>query len=88
LDTSKNPKLVPAFKGPAEIIDINDTNAKVKIGNKIKVINVNKLKLFLEDQTCETDTDMQDLNFNNASNDGPITQARAKLMKYKDTAHS
>jgi hypothetical protein len=86
--TGKNPKLVPAFKGPAEIIDINDTNAKVKIGNKFKVINLNKLKLFLEDQTCETDTDMQDLNINNAPNDGPITQARAKLMKYKDTAHS
>jgi hypothetical protein len=30
-DTSKNPKLVPNWKGPAEIIDINDTNAKVKL---------------------------------------------------------
>ncbi len=25
----KNPKLEPAFKCPAKIIDINDTNAKV-----------------------------------------------------------
>jgi hypothetical protein len=30
------PKLAPQFKGPGEIIDINDTNAKVKINNKIK----------------------------------------------------
>jgi hypothetical protein len=41
--TGKNPKLAPQFKGPREIIDINDTNAKVKINNKIKVLNVNKL---------------------------------------------
>jgi hypothetical protein len=30
-DTTKNPKLVPNWKGPDEIIDINDTNAKVKL---------------------------------------------------------
>ncbi len=39
----KNPKLAPG-----EIIDINDTNAKVKINNKIKILNVNKLKIFLQ----------------------------------------
>ncbi len=43
----KNPKLAPHFKGPGEIIDVNDTNTKVKINNKIKVLDVNKLKLFL-----------------------------------------
>ncbi len=43
----KNPKLAPTFTGPGEIIDINDTNAKVKINDKIKVLNVNKLKIFL-----------------------------------------
>ncbi len=47
--TGKNPKLVPQFKGPGEVIDINDTNAKVKINNKIKVLNVNKLKLFVQE---------------------------------------
>jgi len=41
-----NPKLAPQFNGPGEIIDINDTNAKVTINNKIKVLNVNKLKFF------------------------------------------
>jgi hypothetical protein len=44
--TRKNPKLAPKFNGPGEIININDTNAKVKINNKIKVLNMNKLKLF------------------------------------------
>jgi hypothetical protein len=34
-DTTKNPKLVPNWKGPGEIIDINDTNAKIKFKNKI-----------------------------------------------------
>jgi hypothetical protein len=29
-DTTKNPKLVPNWKGRAEIINVNDTNAKVK----------------------------------------------------------
>jgi acetyltransferase-like isoleucine patch superfamily enzyme len=36
----KNPKLAHTFTGPGEIIDINDTNAKVKINNKIKIFNV------------------------------------------------
>ncbi len=42
-----------------EIIDINDTNAKLKIGNKIKVLNVEKLKLYLEENKSETDTPFQ-----------------------------
>jgi hypothetical protein len=33
---SKNPKLAPTFSGLGEIIDINDTNAKIKINNNIK----------------------------------------------------
>jgi hypothetical protein len=45
----KNPKLAPSYTGPGEIIDINDTNAKVKINNKIKILNMNKLKLFLQE---------------------------------------
>jgi hypothetical protein len=61
--TGKPPKLAPAFKGPAEIIDINDTNAEVKIGYKIKVLNVEKLKLYLDNQTSDTDTHMPELKF-------------------------
>ncbi len=46
LDTTKNSKLVPNWKGPSEIIDINDTNANIKFKNKIKVLNMAKLKHF------------------------------------------
>jgi len=80
----KNPKLAPNFKGPDDIIDINDSNTKVKIGNKIKVLNVEKLKLFLDNQTNETDTDMQDLKFNDEYES--IRRACAKLIKYKEAA--
>jgi len=34
-DTTKNPKLVPNWKGTGEILDINDTNTKIKFKNKI-----------------------------------------------------
>jgi hypothetical protein len=47
----KYPKLTPSFKGPGKIIDIN---AKVKIGNKIKVLNIYKFNLFLQEQKSET----------------------------------
>jgi len=50
----------------------------VKINNKIKVLNVNKL-IFLQDQICDADTEMKELNFN-----FNITLAHAKLIKYKD----
>ena len=35
----KNSKLSPNWTGPYEIIDINDNNAKIKIKNKLKVVN-------------------------------------------------
>jgi hypothetical protein len=58
----------------------------VKIGNKIKVLNVEKLKLFLDNQTNETDTDIQDLKFNDVPTYGSIRRACAKLIKYKEAA--
>ncbi len=82
----KNPKLAPTFTGPGEIIDINDTNAKVKINNKIKILNVNKLKLFLQDHESEQDEAFLDYNFNDTSSDKPLTRARAKLINYKNAA--
>ncbi len=83
--TGKNPKLAPTFKGPGKIIDTNDTNAKVKINNKIKVLNVNKLKSFLHETSDSIDQNPQDLNFQNFANDKPLTRARAKLINYKNT---
>jgi len=73
--TGKNPKLAPTFKGPGEIIDINDTNAKVKINNKIKVLNVNKLKLFLQETHENIDIEPEDLNFNDFESEKPLTRA-------------
>jgi hypothetical protein len=107
-DTTKNPKLVPNWKGPGKIIDINDTNAKIKFKNKIKVLNVAKLKHFYEnvEKSAEKESEANDFNqfnqnfnqqsenrlpdfndiFNKAHNEGPITRAKAKLIKYKDAA--
>jgi len=80
-----NPKLAPTFTGPGEIIDINDTNAKVKINNKIKVLNVKKLKLFLQDNEGEENQTFLDYNFNDNLSDKQLTRARAKLINYKNT---
>jgi hypothetical protein len=101
-DTTKNPKLVLNWKGPTEIIGINDTNAKVKLKNKIKVLNVAKLKHFFENikKSKEEEDDANKLFhqnsdqvlknfsdiFDQAHSRGPITIAQAKLIKYKDTA--
>jgi hypothetical protein len=104
-DTTKNPKLVQNWKGPGEIIDINDTNTKNKFKNKIKVLNMAKLKHFYEnikksiDKEGDTRQFIQNFNqpnekmltdfsdiFNKAQSEGPITRAKAKLIKYKDAA--
>jgi len=82
----KNPQLAPNFKWPAEIIDINDTNTKLKIGNKINVLKAEKLKLFPEYSKSETDTDFQELNFKDTQFNSPITRMHAKLIQYKDAA--
>ncbi len=82
----KNPKLAPTYTGPGEIIDINDTNAKVKINNKIKILNVNKLKLFLQEHESDQEKTFLDYNFNDSSSDKPLTRTRAKLINYKNAA--
>jgi len=77
----QNPKLGPTFTGPGEIIDINGTNAKVKMNNKIKILNVNKLKLFLQNDESEESQTFLDYNFNDNSSDKLLTCAQAKLME-------
>jgi hypothetical protein len=68
-DTTKNPKLVPNWKGPGEFIDINDTNAKIKLKNKIKVLNVAKLKHFFKNIKKSEDTEGDaNLHFNQHQN--------------------
>jgi hypothetical protein len=82
--TGKNSKLAPNYKGLTEIININDTKVRVKVGNK--VLYVEKLKLFLGETKSDTDNYFVELNFNGAQFDRPITRMRAKLIKYKEAA--
>jgi transcription elongation factor len=78
--------LAPTYTGPGEIIDINDTNAKVKLNNKIKILNVNKLKLFLQENESDQNQTFLEYDFNDSSCDKPLTRARAKLINYKNAA--
>ena len=95
---------MPNWKGPGEIIDVNDTNARVKFKNKVKVLNIAKLKHFYEnvENSAEKESEAETFNknfnqsenvhhdfndiFNKAHDEGPITRAKAKLIKYKDAA--
>jgi len=52
----------------------------VKINTKIKVLNINKLKLFLKESDNDINPEMQDLNFNDFSSDKPLTIVHAKLI--------
>jgi hypothetical protein len=56
----------------------------VKINNKIKVLNVNKLKLFLQNKSDDIGDKPQDLNFQDFANNRPLTRAHAKLINYKN----
>jgi len=65
----KNRKLAPTYIGPASIIEINKSVAKIKMDkNKVKTLKVNKLKHFFlgkdkqEDTDAEINTDAQDTN--------------------------
>ncbi len=80
----KNPKLAPTHTGPGEIIDINDTNGNVRLNNKIKILNVNKLKLFLQENENDQEQTFLDYNFNDSSSDKPLTRAHSKLINYKN----
>ncbi len=82
----KNLKLAPTYTGLGEIIDINDTNAKGKLNNKIKIFNVNKLKLFLQEHESDQNQTFLEYDFNDSSSDKPLTRARAKLINYKNAA--
>jgi hypothetical protein len=44
----KNAKLAPNWIGPYEIVDVNDTNAKLKIKNKLNLLTLLKLNGLLK----------------------------------------
>jgi hypothetical protein len=84
-----NPKLTPKWQGPAKIIEVNDTNARLQLPNgKTKVYNVMRLKKFFSPPASATDdanTTTSDLNFNEAPKImGPVTRAMKKLLLQKE----
>jgi hypothetical protein len=70
-----------------QIIDINDTNTKIKIGNKIKQLIVANSKSFNQSENLSDDNipQNQDLNFNQTEK-VPITRACQKLIVYRNAS--
>ena len=90
--------MAPKYCGPATIIEVNESVAKIKTDkNKLKTLNVNKLKLFTESDADaqESDADAQESDANapeeNATDQNlikfdpasrrPLTRAWSKLIK-------
>ena len=82
---NKNTKLARQFSGPHLIVDIDANNATIKMRktNKLKTVNVERIKPFFEETQTEHALD-EPLDFapNDAFNQaGPTTRARAKLIE-------
>jgi len=81
----KNPKLARQWSGPHIIVDINDTNATIRLHktNKLKVVNVQRIKpFFQETQSQHPFSEELDFSPNDAYMDArPMTRAQAKLIK-------
>ena len=86
--------MAPKYCGPATIIEVNESVAKIKTDkNKLKTLNVNKLKLFQESDANAQDSDA-DAQEENATNQDlikfdpasrrPLTRAWSKLIKSDD----
>jgi hypothetical protein len=92
----KNSKLSPNWTGPYEIVDLNDNNAKIKIKNKLKVVNIARIKPFIEEPTKRPSQD--DSSPSQDSPNGldqgqlqgfpkrPMTRAFQKLQDLKNAA--
>jgi len=88
-------KIGAKYCGPATIIEVNESVAKIKTDkNKLKTLNVNKLKLFQESDADAQETDAetpdqeanQDLIKFDPSTRRPLTRAWSKLIKSKAIA--
>jgi hypothetical protein len=98
----KNAKLSPTWIGPYEIVDVNDTNAKLKIKNEVKIVNIARMKPFVEEATkCLSQDDSHSFQGNQClpqddpglSQDQldqrpsrPMTRAFKKLIDLKNAA--
>ncbi len=88
----KNSKLTPKWQGPAKIIEINDTNARILLANgKSKVLNTMCLKTPTPapaaNNSNEPETISDNLDFNSEPKiTGPVTRAMKRLMDHKNAA--
>jgi hypothetical protein len=73
------------MESPNINIDINETNTKIKLNNKLKLINVSKLNRFnqKDSNSDENISQTNDINFNQAFL-GPMARAHAKCINYKN----
>jgi transposase InsO family protein len=92
----KNSKLSPNWTGPYEIIDLNDNNAKIKLKNKLKVVNIARIKPFVEEPKPRLfqDDSSPSQDSPNGLDQGqltgfpkrPMTRAFKKLQELKNAA--
>jgi hypothetical protein len=92
----KNAKLAPNWIRPYEIVDVNDTNSKLKIKNKLKIVNIARLKPFVEEtKTClsqdnsrssQSDPGLSQDQQANRTLSRPMTRAFKKLTDLKNAA--
>jgi hypothetical protein len=85
----KTPKLTPKWQGPAKIMEVNDTNARVLLPNgKTKIYNIMRLKKFFAPPTDTTSKKYalnSDLDFHSEPKImGLVTRAMKKLMQQKE----
>jgi hypothetical protein len=92
----KNSKLLPNWTGPFQIVDLNDNNTKIQIKNKLKIVNIARIKPFLEEPTTRLPQD--DSSSSQSSPTGldqgpingfpkrPMTRAFQKLQDLKNAA--
>jgi len=91
----RNKKLAPKYCGPAIIIHVNESVAKLKTEkNKLKTINVNNLKHFLGDLDANANAEehAQETKHPNlikfdTSTRRPLTRAWSKLIKATPYQH-
>jgi hypothetical protein len=73
-----NKKLAPKWIGPATIIEINESVAKIKLqNNRTKTLNVKRLKLFIPKEDTQDDQDTQDEE--NDAEDSESNQESTKI---------
>jgi hypothetical protein len=91
----KNAKWTPKWQGPAKIIKINDSSARIVLPNgKTKILNVMRIKKFFKQPETnsgienKTVSGSNNLDFNTHSEfTGPVTRAMKKLLEQQNATN-